>query len=239
MQAALQVPAEPAPILRLEGLDDPSTEVHTQPFAFLTARTILRQDAAQALERDFPDYPEAGFFPHRIDDCGPAVNQLIAESLAPAFADALGDKLGVANLSARPALVTLCSRLHRRHGTIHCDSRSKVVTALIYLNHDWPHGSAGCLRFLRRIDDIHATLVPELLPVYGHFAAFARAEDSFHGHLPFEGPRRVIQIAWLTSHEELHRKSRRGKLTRWLKRALGPLDRRFGAGRDIHKAHPD
>jgi hypothetical protein len=200
---------------------------------------MLRDDAKADLRRDFPNYPEAGFFPHKVEDCGQSVNALIAEIVAPAFADALGDRLGVPNMSKLPALVTLCSRLNRRHGTIHTDSKSKVLTALVYLSTDWPHGSPGCLRFLKSIDDIESMVVPELLPVYGNLAAFKRADNSFHGHLPHEGERMVVQIAWLTSEEELLRKQKRGSYTHWFKKLLGSLDKRFGANRDDNAAHKD
>ena len=220
-------------------LADPDVRVADQPFAFLIAERMLREDARADLQRDFPKYPEAGFFPHQTEDCGPNVNSLIAEIVAPEFADALGNRLGVPNMSKLPALVTLCSRLNRRHGTIHTDSKSKVVTALVYLNTDWPHGSPGCLRFLNRIDDIDSLVVPELLPVYGNLAAFKRADNSFHGHLPHEGERMVVQVAWLTSEEELLRKQKRGRFSHWLKKLLGSTDRRFGAKRDKNASHRD
>ncbi|HTD29800.1 MAG TPA: 2OG-Fe(II) oxygenase [Xanthomonadaceae bacterium] len=226
-------------LLLLPRLAAPGVRLQHQPFSFLIAADMLRTEALIELQRDFPHYPEAGFFPHKVEDCGPSVNRLIAEITAPEFADALGERLGVREMSKLPALVTLCSRLNRRHGTIHTDSRSKVVTALFYLNTDWPHGSPGCLRFLQRIDDIDALVVPELLPVYGNLAAFKRADNSFHGHLPHEGERMVVQIAWLTSHDELLRKQKRGRVTHWLKKLLGSLDKRFGAGRDRNAAHKD
>lgn len=227
------------PILRDVRLAGPTVDARQQPFAFLTATGMLREDARAALQHDFPRYPEAGFFPHQPGDCGPAINTLIEEITAPAFADALGEKLGVTTMSTLPALVTLCSRLNRRHGTIHTDSRAKVVTALVYLESHWPHGSAGCLRFLGRIDDIETMIAPELPPVFGNLAAFRRTQNSFHGHLPFAGQRRVIQLAWLTCDAELRRKTRRGRATRWLKRVLGSLDQSFGAGRDPNASHRD
>jgi hypothetical protein len=79
----------------------------------------------------------------------------------------------------------------------------------------------------------------EIPPVYGTIAAFKRADDSFHGHLPFEGERKVIQVAWLSSQAELERKTRRGGFSRWLKKLLGKLDARWGAGRARDAAHPD
>ncbi len=227
------------PLLLARRLAALGVRIFHQPFSFLIADGMLRADAMPELQRDFPLYPEAGFFPHQIEDCGPSVNALIAEIVAPEFSDALGERLGVADMSKLPALVTLCSRLNRRHGTIHTDSKSKVLTALVYLNTAWPHGSPGSLRLLTRVDDIQALVVPEVLPVYGNLVAFKRSENSFHGHLPHEGERMVVQVAWLTSEKELRRKQKRGRFTHWFKRLLGSLDKRYGANRDDNAAHRD
>jgi hypothetical protein len=76
-------------------------------------------------------------------------------------------------------------------------------------------------------------------PLYGTLVAFKREDNSFHGHLPFEGERRVIQVAWLTSEDEKLRKTRRGRFSRGLKRLLGAIDRHLGARRDDNASHPD
>jgi hypothetical protein len=238
--ADIRTTAEPAtPLLEPARLHAPGTRVHREPFAFLVAHGQLPPDAGGALARDFPRYPSAGFFPHDPADCGPSMNRLVAELTAPAFGDAIGRLLGVEDLGSKPSLVTLCRLLNRRHGTIHTDSRSKIVTALVYLNEDWPATSGGCLRFLHRIDDIDDLVVPEIRPLYGTLVAFRRADNSFHGHLPHEGERRVVQVAWLTSEDEKLRKTRRGRLSRFFKRVFGGLDRRLGAGRDRSAAHRD
>jgi hypothetical protein len=227
-------------LLDLASLDRAGTLVRREPFAFLCAERALNEAARPFLRADFPTYASAGFFPYRAEDCGPAVNALVGELESPGFAEAIGTHLGIERLSQYPTLVTICRALNKRHGTIHTDSRSKVATALVYLNESWPedeHG--GCLRFLARIDSIDDTVAPELKPMYGNLAAFRRADNSFHGHLPFEGERRVIQIAWLTSEEEKLRKTRRGGLTRAIKKLFGKLDRKLGAGRDRNAAHMD
>ncbi|WP_049622350.1 2OG-Fe(II) oxygenase [Frateuria defendens] len=220
-------------------LDRPDTEVRLEPFPFLVAHGQLPDEARSDLDRDFPRYAGAGFFPYDPSDCGPSVNALVEGLTAPEFADAIGKRLGIANLGDYPTLVTLCRSLNKRHGTIHTDSRSKVATALLYLNPMWPDSSDGCLRFLGKIDDIDALLAPELKPLYGEFAVFKRCDNSFHGHLPYEGERRVIQVAWLTSEEEKLRKTKRGKFSRVFKKLFGSLDRRFGADRDRNAAHRD
>ena len=220
-------------------LDAARAEVHAQPFPFLVARAQLPLGAAEALERDFPKYESAGFFPYQAEECGPALVDAIEALTSPAFARALGERLGVPDLDSYPPLVTICRHLNLRHGTIHTDSRSKVATALLYLTPEWPHGSAGALRFLKRIDSIDELVAPEVPPVYGTLVAFKRADNSFHGHLPFEGERRVVQVAWLTSKEEMDRKSRRGRFSRLMKKLFGRLDSRWGAGRGRNASHPD
>lgn len=214
-----------ASALRAERLVPGVAEVTREPFPFLVATDVLEPAAEPGLARDFPRYTGAGFFPHDPAECGAGINALIGAITAPAVARALGDALGIERLEQYPTLVTLCRSLNRRHGNIHTDSLSKVATALVYLMPAWPNGSAGALRFLRSIDDIDALIAPEIPPTYGHFAIFRRSECSYHGHLPYEGERRVIQIAWLVDETEKLRKTRRGRYSRALKKLIGAIDR--------------
>lgn len=226
--------ASPAHLLDARRLDRPDTIAASEPFRFLIARGQLDDAPRHALLADFPHYGSAGFFPYEPGDCGPALRVLVDEIRSPAFAGALGERLGIERLDERPSLATLSDSLNRRHGTLHTDSRSKIATALLYFNETWPHGSAGCLRFLAGGDDIERMVAPEIPPLYGTLVAFARTDDSWHGHLPFEGERRVLQVAWLTSEDALRRKRKRGRFSRWLKKFAGGFDRRFGAGRDVN-----
>lgn len=221
---------------RLERVD---TTIRKEPFPFLVAHGQLPREAYADLDRDFPRYGSAGFFPYDPTECGPSVNTLIDNLTSPAFARVLGKHLDIEHLDAYPTLVTLCRLLNKRHGTIHTDSRSKVATALIYLNAQWPDTSNGCLRFLSKSDDIDSMVAPELVPLYGEIAAFKRCDNSFHGHLPYAGERRVIQVAWLVSEKDKLRKTRRGRFSRGFKKLFGTLDRRLGAGRDRNASHPD
>src|SRR5437899_5532978 len=132
-----------APLFDPTRLDRADTAVREQPFCFLVARAQLPEQAASELERDFPKYSGAGFFPYEDKDCGPSINRLITELTDPAVASAVGAKLGIERLGQYPTLVTLCRALNKRHGTIHTDSKSKVATALLYLNESWPDTSDG------------------------------------------------------------------------------------------------
>lgn len=230
MSAALLDPAR---------LDRPDTLVRHDPFPFLVAHGQLPERSRTDLDRDFPKYSSAGFFPYDESECGPSIRELVETITSAAFAGAIGTKLGIDDLARYPALVTLCRYNNKRFGTIHTDSKSKVATALLYFNHSWPDTSDGCLRFLSGVDNIDATIAPEVKPLYGEFVVFKREDNSFHGYLPFEGERRIIQVAWLTSEEEKLRKTQRGVTSRLFKKIVGGLDRRFGAGRDRNAAHPD
>jgi len=216
-----------------------------EPFAYLIALGMVDEAAQGALREGFPASKQAGFIPHQPADCGADFNRLIAEITTPAFADMLGERLGVPRLSDFPVLVTTCTRMNKRHGTIHTDSRSKIASALLYLNENWmtshaeTPGSAGCLRLLAKVDDIESMLTPEIPPLFGTLVALRRSENSFHGHLPFEGERRVIQFAWLADRDALERKTQRGHMQRAFKRVFGPFDRWLGARRDVNKAHRD
>lgn len=224
-------------ILDIGRLRDNGGATPPTPFAFAIIEDLLTEQLRPDLAGDFPDYKSAGFFPYAARDCGPTIRALVEEMTSPVFADTLGARLGIGQLSQFPALVTVCRSLNRRHGTIHTDSRSKVATALLYLNSQWPDTSDGRLRFLHRIDDIDAMVVPEIRPLYGTLAAFKRADNAFHGHLPYEGERRVIQVAWLTSLQEKQCKIRCGHFSRLVKMLFGGLDRRLGAGRDRNCSH--
>lgn len=213
------------------GLQSDETLIVQQPFPFLVAREMVSLASKPKLLTDFPPMKGAGYLPYVAEDCGTAVNELIDQLTAASFANPLGEALGIDNLGQYPTYVSISKKLNKRHGTIHTDGKSKVATMLLYLNDEWSGEGKGCLRFLNKIDDIEDTIVPEIPPHFGTLVAFKRADNSFHGHLPFEGERRVIQIAWLVSAEDALRKAKRGKLSNAIKKLFGWFDKKLGSGR--------
>jgi len=193
------------------------TLLQHDPFPFIVARNFLPDALRGRIAADFPAYTRPGFFPMDDKECGPTVRAIVRNLENPAFADRLGDLLGVKNLGALPSIVTIRKWSKATDGRIHNDGKVKVVTALLYLNETWPDTSDGCFRALTDEQSFDHLAAPEVKPLYGYFAAFRRTDTSWHGHLPFTGERRVIQIAWLTSLEEKLRKEKRGRFTRLLK----------------------
>ena len=86
------------------GLDRPDTEVRSQPFHYLIAHGQLPESARAELDRDFPAYRSAGFFPYVAEECGPSIRRLVEELTGPDFARAIGSRLGLPPLGDYPTL---------------------------------------------------------------------------------------------------------------------------------------
>jgi hypothetical protein len=129
------------------------------------------------------------------------------------------------DLAGRPTLLTLRGRLSGREGGIHADSRTKLITVLIYFNRSWEQ-PGGRLRVLRSPDDLEDYSL-EVPPLSGHMLAFRVGERSWHGHHPAHGPRRAIQLNWVTDASVARRERLRHRLSAGVKRFrrwVGPRD---------------
>ena len=52
-------------------------------------------------------------------------------------------------------------------------------------------------------------MAAEVPPTMGTIFGFRRSDTSWHGHKPFAGERRVVQVTWLRDASELERKKSR------------------------------
>ena len=192
-----------------------ATPASDKPFRHITAEGLLPPTEREALARDFPDEKKTGFFPVEQLSCGPVFSSLIEELRSAEFSRIVGEKLG-RDLVNRPQMIVVRKWSAAKDGRPHTDGQDKVATALVYLNDDWNPAEGGALRFLESPDlDGPGT---EAIPAkYGSFAAFARTDNSWHGHKPFAGERRVVQVFWLQDADAAARKNKRHKRTNFLK----------------------
>ncbi len=180
--------------LDIDALD--ATPVQHDPYDYLILRDFVKPEAAAAVTRDYPKIDKPGSFTLDDVDVGGALAELIAELDAEPFRSALERKFDVA-LSGLPTMFTVRGMCGPHDGQIHTDSKTKVITVLLYLNEAWaPDG--GRLRLLRNGEDLEA-VAAETPPDFGTLLVFRRSETSWHGHKPFTGPRRVVQMNWVTS----------------------------------------
>ena len=95
----------------------------------------------------------------------------------------------------------------------------KIVTCLLYLNEAGWNAEGGRLRLLRDGRNLE-NMIAEIAPNGGNFVAFKRTENSWHGHAPYEGPRRYLMFNWLTSDVTLAKNVGRHKISAAFKRLL-------------------
>ncbi len=103
-----------------------------------------------------------------------------------------------------------------RDGQIHTDSRTKLVTVLIYMNNDW-EAKTGRLRLLRGPDNLD-DVIAEVPPDQGTLLVFKNEPNAWHGFHAFEGPRRVIQLNWVTDMGVVKREQTRHRVSAFFKR---------------------
>lgn len=199
-----------------------ATEVCRQPFSFFLVRDVLSPDALSEVRKDFPAITQPGVYPLKELTYGAAFERLIDDIRSRRLEEMLEEKFEVA-LADKPLMITVRGYCARRDGRIHTDSTDKIVTCLLYLNDDWGE-DGGRLRLLRNGHDIE-DVIAEVPPNGGTLVAFKRSDNSWHGHLPYEGPRRYVMFNWVRSEAALMKNIGRHTLSARLKR-LNP----FAAG---------
>ena len=190
------------------------------PFAYVILPGFVRTEARSGINADYPAIAQRGSFPVTQLSFGPRFQQLVDELNSDEFRSACAAKFSV-DLSGRPSTITVRGRCDRRDGKIHTDSISKIITVLIYMNPSW-EDAGGRLRLLRSGHDLEDVLA-EIPPSEGTLLAFRRAGNSWHGHRPFAGERRVIQFNWVTSESDRRIAMFRHHLSAPFKRILAGL----------------
>jgi SM-20-related protein len=196
--------------------------LNRDPFDFIVVDEFLRADALSSVIADFPEIRRHGSFPVESLDYGPGFARLVEALTGSALRNAIEEKFGI-DLSERPTLLTLRGQSDGKDGRIHTDSKTKIITLLLYMNPVWDR-AGGRLRLLRGPADL-ADCATEVTPLAGTMVAFRRSERSFHGHHPHIGERRSLQLNWVLDKAVVRRELSRHRWSARLK-ALNPL----GAG---------
>jgi SM-20-related protein len=173
-----------------------TTPLVRQPFEHLIVPQFIGPRALAAINADYPTISTSGSFPVDQLAFGSTFRTLLDELNSDEFREAFEEKFGI-ELTGRPTITTVRGRCGPADGKIHTDSLTKIITVLIYMNESWDQ-PGGRLRLLRSSHDLNDIIV-EVPPIGGTLLAFKRSNNSWHGHEPFVGDRRVIQFNWLTS----------------------------------------
>jgi SM-20-related protein len=200
------------------------TELIREPFEHLVVPRFVRSTALAGINDDHPRISKAGSFPLSEVSFGPKYQEFIDDLKSAEFREAFERKFSI-DLTDRPVMITVRGRCSNKDGKIHTDSKTKIITVLIYLNPNW-EDNGGQLRLLRGPVDLD-DMILEVPPIEGTLLAFKRSDNSWHGHKPFIGDRRVLQLNWVTDEEVVRREQGRHRFSATVKKVFGT----FATGR--------
>jgi Rps23 Pro-64 3,4-dihydroxylase Tpa1-like proline 4-hydroxylase len=192
-----------------------ATPVSTDPFTHVVVPHFVPAQRLTEVIADFPEVPGPGSHAPGELKIGGAFKSIIDELLGDSFRSAVERKFNI-DLTGRPTMYTVRGFVRQKDGSIHTDSKTKIVTVLLYLNEAWaPEG--GRLRLLRNGTDLE-NYATEISPTEGNLLIFLRSDSSWHGHKPFEGRRRAIQLNWVTSQDVVDKEQARHGFSTKIKR---------------------
>ncbi|MFS1525864.1 2OG-Fe(II) oxygenase [Microbulbifer sp. 2304DJ12-6] len=172
-----------------------AAEVKAAPFPHFYLAQSLPPDEASALIRSFPALHKGGSFNIEDVKISARLRRFVEQFDSAEVRRILGEKFEL-DLTDKPMMATLRGYSRAKDGRIHTDSKSKLITVLVYLNETWP-SPTGRLRILRNGDDME-DYADELLPGPGALVAFKVTDNCWHGYRSFTGKRQSIQINFLT-----------------------------------------
>jgi SM-20-related protein len=209
--------------LDFETLD--SSPLQRDPYEWLIVENFIRPEQFGNVSADFPKVPGPGSHPPAELSIKGHFDSLMKELQGDAFRAAIEKKFDI-DLTNRPTMYTVRGFVRQRDGEIHTDSKTKLITVLLYMNEGW-ESDGGRLRILRSGTDLEDK-VAEVPPYGGTLLAFRRADNSWHGHKPHEGPRRAIQLNWVTDQSVVDHEQSRHRFSTRMKKIANTLLRRAG-----------
>ena len=158
---------------------------------------------------DFPDINDGGSFHVDAIPSGESIHKLIEELESEEFKRILETKFNI-NLNEAKVVTTLRGFSRKKDGKIHTDSKTKILTVLLYLNLNWPE-NRGNLRLLKGNNNLEE-YIKEIPCTFGSLVSFKVTDECWHGFKPYEGKRLSIQLNYiypeaLSSHNLRHKLS--------------------------------
>lgn len=189
-------------------LSQASVDDESFPF-FYVENVFLDKVNSELVINDFPDISNGGSYHINSIPSGNSIKQLVDDLESTKFKGILETKFNL-NLDEAKVATTLRGYCRKKDGTIHKDSKTKILTVLLYLNQSWP-SNTGNLRLLRG-DNSLEDYIKEIPSTFGSLVAFKVTDKCWHGFKSYEGKRLSMQLNYiypsaLRSHNLRHKLS--------------------------------
>jgi len=170
-------------------------EINSEFYPFFTIQDVfLNKEDHKRIATDFPIIDKGGSFPSDSVTYGESIQSLIDCLEGIEMRTILENKFQV-DLKDKPVMSTFRGYSRINDGKIHSDSKTKIITVLLYLNKKWDE-SSGLLRMLKEKNNID-NYITEIPASMGSMVAFKVTNNCWHGFIPFEGKRCSIQLNYL------------------------------------------
>ena len=177
-------------------------------FPFFSVENIFLDSIdVEEILNDFPNITDGGSFHVSSVPSGKLIKELVDELESNEIKTILETKFNV-NLDEAKVVTTLRGYSRKKDGKIHTDSKTKILTILLYLNKNW-HDSNGNLRLLKENNNLN-DYIKEIPCSFGSLVAFKVTGNCWHGFKAYEGKRLSIQLNYiypeaLTTHNLRHK----------------------------------
>ena len=190
-------------------------EINSEFFPFFTVQDVfLNKQDHKKIAVDFSNLNKGGSFPSSSVSYGESIQSLLDCLEGDQMRYILENKFKI-DLKDKPVVSTFRGYSRIKDGRIHSDSKTKIITVLLYLNEKWDE-STGLLRMLKEKDNID-NYITEIPASMGSMVAFKVTNDCWHGFIPYEGKRCSIQLNYLYK-EALSKHRVRHKLSSFFKK---------------------
>ena len=169
--------------------------VNKEFFPFFYVENIFLDNIdTQSVIDDFPSITDGGSFHVSSVTSGKLIKQLVNELESDEIKAILEKQFNV-NLDEAKVTTTLRGYSRKKDGKIHTDSKTKILTILLYLNKDW-QDSNGNLRLLKENNNLK-DYIKEIPCSFGSLVAFKVTDNCWHGFKAYEGKRLSIQLNYI------------------------------------------
>ena len=199
-------------LINSDKLSQASVDKESFPF-FHVGNVFFDNVNKDLIINDFPDIIDGGSFHATSVPSGDSINQLIQELECEEFKKILETKFNL-NLDKAKVATTLRGYSRKKDGKIHTDSKTKILTVLLYLNESWSDEN-GNLRLLKGNSSLE-DYIKEIPCTFGSLVAFKVTDKCWHGFKPYEGKRLSVQLNYIYP-EALRSHNLRHKLSSGLK----------------------
>jgi SM-20-related protein len=189
-------------------------------FPYCQVDCFIKPEALVQLLQDFPNIKFRGNIPVYKLKYGDYFQKLVHELYSPELRALIAEKFSM-DLSHSQTMLTVRGQTNSSDGAIHTDMPSNLMTLLLYFNEEWKE-KTGNLRLLKDPLSLE-NYFEEVMPTAGKLVIFKVTDNCWHGHYPYVGKRRALQLNYVTDQKIVDKEMKKNERSFALKKLAHKL----------------